>query len=129
METTPLGQSPPLTCSALFEAADATNDEAYYTLGIWPTLAEAIAEISGCSDPGQLGSDGEHEEYCYVEIRQRKMGWSGIGKVVWKITWRAKYTDESDEYTWEVDADPLPNVPAVAPATLDSALPNDIMAG
>lgn len=93
----------------LFEAADATNEEAYYTLGIWSTLEEAVTAISGCCDPCQLGSDGEHEEYCYVEIREREMGWSGLGKVVWKITWRAKYTEESDEYTWEVDADPLPN--------------------
>lgn len=116
METTPLAQSPPLPCSALFEAVDASGDE-YYTIGIWPTLKEAVEAIMSCVEPSDLGSDGEPEEYCLVEIRQRNVGFGGAGKVVWKRTWKMSvYEDESCNYTWTSEVESLLNVRPLAPA-------------
>ena len=110
----PVGQ--PRLVRPLFEAADASNEESYYTLGIWLTLAEAVAAISSCDDPHKLGSDGDIEELCCVEIRERNIGWSGLGEVVWKMTWRYDYDFEDDKVKWMKDFPSLQNAKTEGPA-------------
>lgn len=120
--TTPLAQSPPLPCSALFEAVDASGDE-YYTIGIWPTLEEAVDAIMSCVEPSDLGSDGEPEEYCLVEIRERKVGFGGAGRAVWKRTWKMSgYEDESCNYTWTSEVESLLNAKGMARGAPESPL-------
>ena len=71
------GPSPGPGCS-VFEVVDATDDENYFTLGVFLSLDDAMREVESCDDPDDLGGDhGDHEEYCVVEIRERKIGWGG----------------------------------------------------
>jgi hypothetical protein len=91
-------------CSA-FEIVDCTDDEQYFPLGHWLTLADAIAALDTCKDPDDLPSDGNHDDSCKVEIRKHKLGWSGHGRVVYRREWAQKYDEAKDEYEWYV----LPN--------------------
>lgn len=86
---------------SVFEAADATNEEQYWTLGIWITLQEALTALR-VDDPTDVGCHDadEWDEYRLIEIRERKIGWCGSGKVVAKMEWRATYDEASDEYKW-----------------------------
>lgn len=91
---------------AVFEAVDATNEEQYYTMGIWPSLEGAVAALRerGTNAPGEHGDD-----CCVVEIRQRKVGildWSETGKMVWKFVWEKKYDGGDDTYEWRVSETP-----------------------
>lgn len=81
---------------------DCTDDEQYFPLGHWLTLADAIAALDECQDPDDLGSDGCHDDYCKVEIREHKIGWSGHGKTVYVREWSQKYDEAKDDYEWHV---------------------------
>lgn len=99
-EATPCGQYPASGCS-VFEVVDSTDDENYFTLGIFISLAEAMREVETCVEPDDLGGDhGDHEEYCVVEIRERKIGWGGIGRKVAEYEWKSTYDEAADEYGW-----------------------------
>lgn len=93
--------SPPVTGS-VFEMVDATDDEQYFPLGIWLTLESAMAALDECKEPDDVGSDGCHDDYCKVEIRQHGIGWSGHGKKVYQREWISKYDEAKDEYEWHV---------------------------
>ena len=90
---------------SVFEAVDATSDEQYWTLGIWPTLEAAIAALEGCQEPSDFGCDDhdDYDEVCVVEIREREVGWSGVGKKRATLTWRSKYDEAADEWKWQRD--------------------------
>jgi len=92
-------------CGLVFEAVDATSDEQYWTLGIWMTLEAALAELEGCQEPSDFGcyDHDDYDEVCVVEIRERKIGWSGVGKKLATLTWRRKYDEASDEFRWYRD--------------------------
>lgn len=99
------GQKSMSTGNSVFEAVDATSDEQYWTLGIWPTLEAALAAFAGCQEPGDFGCD-DHDDYddvCVVEIRERAIGWSGVGKKRATLTWTSKYDEAADEYKWQCD--------------------------
>jgi hypothetical protein len=84
-----------------------TDEECYYPIGIWPTLAEAVAYVDGCGDdPNKLASDGIHDDYCRVEIRERQIGPSTHGKKVFEREWVQDYDDATDEYEWRVKPTP-----------------------
>jgi len=85
---------------AVFELRDVTDDEHYFSLGYWPTLAAAVAELDRCTEPDDLDSDGFHEDYCKVEIREHKFGWSGHGKIVYKRDWLLQLNKSRDDYEW-----------------------------
>ena len=91
---------------SVFEAVDCTSEESYYTMGIWPSLEATIAVLR------KLGTDapGEHnEDYCVVEIRERKIGildWSETGKVRWKFAWEKTYESSDDGDGWRVKETP-----------------------
>lgn len=91
---------------SVFEAVDATSEESYYTMGIWPTLDAAVAALRACGTdaPGEHDDDG-----CVVEIRERKIGkldWSETGKMRWKFVWEKKYEASDDSYEWHVTETP-----------------------
>ena len=87
---------------SVFELVDCTDDEQYYPLGHWLTLAEALTALNECLSPVDLCSDGCHEDCCIVEIREHKIGWSGHGKKVYEREWASEYNEAKDEYEWHV---------------------------
>jgi hypothetical protein len=94
------GSYPAPVCS-VFEVVDATDDENYFTLGVFLSLADAMREVESRDAPDDLGGDhGDHEEYCVVEIRERKIGLGGIGREVARYEWKSTYDEAADEYGW-----------------------------
>lgn len=81
---------------------DATDGEQYFPLGHWPTLVDAMNALDECKTPADLGSDGCHDDYCKVEIREHKFGWSGHGDKVHQREWSLKYDEAKDEYEWHI---------------------------
>lgn len=101
--TNPAGStaSPAAPCS-VFEAVDATSGEQYWTLGIWPTLEAALEALESCKEPSDFGCD-DHDDYddvCVVEVRERAIGWSGVGKKRATLTWRSSYDEAADLWRW-----------------------------
>jgi len=92
----------------VFEMVDATDDEQYFPIGIWLTLESAMTALNECKDPDDVGSDGCHEDYFKVEIRQHQIGWSGHGKLVYQREWTNNYDEAKDEYNWIVNTNGIP---------------------
>ena len=63
---------------SVFEVVDSSNEETCWTLGIWPTLQEALAALPevGCNEAD------EYDEHRTIEARERGIGWGGHGKRV-----------------------------------------------
>lgn len=88
--------SPPI-CS-IFELVDATDDETYYTLGMYLDLNEAIDNaVTGDTPPT------DSEEYVLLEIRERPLGFSGCGrdgKLAATVEWKQVLDEEKDDWVW-----------------------------
>ena len=86
----------------IFELVDASNEEAYYTIGVFLSLEDAIKGVASESEPWTLAQEGaEWGDSAKLEIRKREVGklaWSETGEVVWSKTWVCQYDDE--EPTW-----------------------------
>jgi hypothetical protein len=84
----------PATPCSIFELVDATNDETYYTLGLYLTLQDAVDDACvGDSPPTDC-----YEDFATLEVRERKLGYSGHsnnGKKVAVVVWTRDF--ESDE--------------------------------
>lgn len=68
----------------IFEAVDATDDERYYTLGLFLTEPEAMAVLEGDEPP----YNDDDPESVTVEIRRRPLGfepnaWHKIAERQW----------------------------------------------
>lgn len=76
----------------IYEIADSTNDEMYYSQGVFATLEEAVQHITAepCTD--------DADDFCENTVRQRQLGdlTSGVGKVVYRVLW--EYDHESHEW-------------------------------
>lgn len=88
--------------TSIFEAVDTTGIETYHTLGVWPTLEDALAAFADCQDPGDIaGSDDyDYEGVCTVEIRERPFGWCDSGKPRATLRWENVYDEKTDEFKW-----------------------------
>jgi hypothetical protein len=84
----------------VYEAVDATSDEQYYTLGVWLDLATARAALDTVTPDDMPGDHDDYEDVCRVEIRERKLGWGGVGVRVRVWEWRREYDEAADEYRW-----------------------------
>ena len=86
---------------SVFEVVDSSNEETYWTLGIWPTLQKALAalDVENPEDVGCSEAD-EYDEHRTIEVRERKIGWGGSGKRVAKVEWKATWDEPADEYKW-----------------------------
>ena len=91
---------------SLFEMVDATNEEAYYTMGLFATLDEAIR----CATQEQYGMPLTEieDDLVIFEIKERRTGFTGYsvtGKLRATVTWKKKYsdTDEDDDGKWSFD--------------------------
>lgn len=88
---------------SVFEIVDCTDDEQYYTLGLFPTLAAAMSELDTCT-PDDLPRDYEGcDTVCRIEVRERKYGWHvSTGKCVHAREWTSEYNEAKDEYEWRI---------------------------
>lgn len=92
-------QSP--VSSYIYEIKDVTNDEMFYSLGIYTTLGEAVEWLTSFKD--NPPSDGA-EEYCIIEIHRRKLG----GDFKEKVEARFQYSEVPNPegsamgYRWEM---------------------------
>jgi hypothetical protein len=86
---------------SVFEVVDSSNEETYWTLGIWPTLQEALAALD-VENPEDVGCNeaDEYDEHRTIEVRERKIGWGGSGRRVAKVEWKATWDEPADEYKW-----------------------------
>ena len=85
-----------------YEVVDASDDEAYFTLGGFPSLEEAIRGVEfRCRDePITCGYD--RDEFVRIEIREHSRGWNDSTKRVWSKEWINTYDEEKDDYVWSV---------------------------
>lgn len=86
---------------SVFEVVDSSNEETYWTLGIWPTLQDALSALD-VENPEDVGCNeaDEYDEHRTIEVRERKIGWGGSGKRVAKVEWKATWHEATDEYKW-----------------------------
>ncbi len=87
--------------NSVFEVIDFTDDEVYNTLGVFLSLEEAIAAVDECKKPNDFGSPTDCDEFFKVQIMERKVGWSGLGKKVFERTFTGEFIDP-DGYEWKV---------------------------
>ena len=86
----------------VYEIIDRSNEEMYFTIGLFATLEAAIAEVEkqGVSIIDELGDDEAS-----VEIAEREIGkaeWSGTGKVVWSRRWVRDWDEEDEDLEWKI---------------------------
>lgn len=97
-----LGQASMQPLTSVFEIVDATDDEQYFVCDMFLTLEAAIAALDECKDPDEIGDNGCYEEYFKAEIRERRIGWGSIGKMVYERHWEQTYDEAKDEYGWKI---------------------------
>lgn len=78
----------------IFEVVDQTDEERYYTIGLFLTEQEAMSALEANEPP----CDDNGEDAVTVEVRSRQIGWHPHDyKTVASRTWERDYADESDE--------------------------------
>ncbi len=100
--------NPVAVCSSVFEVVDVTSEEVYWTLGVWLTLETAMATLD-VSDPEEISCNDadEYDGYRMIEVRERKIGWGGVGKRIARIEWKRDYVEVADQYVWTRQTIPL----------------------
>ena len=95
--------SPPAVAALqVYEIVDATSDENYFTQGMWLTLDAAIAAIEKLDDPKDMDScQYDDIEFARAEIRERDLGWSATGRVVYVREWSLIEHEDADS-EWNV---------------------------
>lgn len=85
----------------VFEVVDATDEEAFYVQGLFVSLDFALAELDQ-SDPGDIpGFDCPgFEDFRRIEIRERRLGWVGRGKIAAVVEWTLGYNEIDDGLIW-----------------------------
>lgn len=87
---------------SIYEIVDYTNDEMYYSLGVFPDLDTAIKAIDNKNLYELDEFDSRDCGFFTVEIRERAIGWSGNGKAVFSRSWSEVYDEKADEYQWKI---------------------------
>lgn len=86
---------------SVYEIVDVTDEETYYTIGLWSTLedAKAICRLFA-NDPDGLNKSGGND-YCRIVIRHRPVGqYSEEGTDVAEFVWCTAYDEEQDDWAW-----------------------------
>lgn len=90
--------------ATIFEIIDATSDEAYYPIGLFLSLEDAVAQIEGRPRPWELCENAMFDgESAAIEIRKRGIGINTLqnGEIVWSRKWVNKYNEDEDDNLWE----------------------------
>jgi len=97
----------------VFEIADVSDEEAYFTIGVFLSLEEAVAAIEAQAEPWTLCDSAMFAgENASMEIRRKKLNVLdplNNGEVVWSRKWVNLYHEDSDDNVWAVY---FPNVPS-----------------
>jgi hypothetical protein len=91
---------PSFPAGTVFEVVDATNEETYWSLGVFAELARAL-DCADIANPSDIPCR-DHDEWGYsvrLEIRARVLGWTGRGRCVAKIEWTREDSDD-EESRW-----------------------------
>jgi len=84
----------PAEVSSVFEIIEINQcDDNYQPLGIFTTLADAIAVVE---ENGQEICINAPEDWAGVEIKERIIGISDNGRTVWKRSWERIFEDDAD---------------------------------
>lgn len=86
--------------SVIFELIDATDEETYYSLGMYLDLESAIEDaLKGDHPPTDF-----YDDFVRLEVRELKLGFYGAhnsGKCRAQIVWLSEYNESTDEYQWK----------------------------
>lgn len=81
--------------SRVFEVVDATNEELYYTLGVYLNIHEALALLDGKSPP----YSDDNPESVKIEVRERRLGFYPHDyRVLASRTWVRLYDDSPEQW-------------------------------
>jgi hypothetical protein len=90
----------------MFEIADVSDEECFFTIGVFLSLEEAVAAIEAKAEPWQLCESAMFSgEYAAMEIRKKKLEILdplNNGDVVWSRKWVNRYMEESDDNEWQI---------------------------
>ena len=89
----------------IYEVTDTTDEERYYPIGLFLSLADAIWAIDAEYAPWELCElAGEYVDEATIEIRERETGihTRDTGKLLWSRSWYKRYDDATDDYLWTV---------------------------
>lgn len=83
----------------IYELVDATDDEQYYTLGVFTTREGAFAAGTAGDSPPTMQ---EVEDCCILEIRKRPLDSLVPGPISPELTieWSQTYNEDTDEDEW-----------------------------
>jgi hypothetical protein len=73
----------------------------YYPIGVFTSLAEAIQVVEGKAEPWTLSDQADYNDFCRLEVRERKLGLSERGKCVKQWEWTREYNDADDATAWK----------------------------
>ena len=85
----------------LYEAVDATSDEAYYAIGLFVSLDDAVSSIMADGAPWEWCETAMFDgDEAVIEIRERETGIDPLecGKLVWRRKWVRQYDEEADDF-------------------------------
>lgn len=88
--------------NSIFEVVDNTDDERYFPVGVFPTLAEAVAAVQGHASPWNLCQASLDCDFVRIEVRERAFGLAPLdcGKLVKAWEWARRYDGDLDEFAW-----------------------------
>ncbi len=89
----------------LYEIIDSSDEEMYYTIGLFLSLDEAIDKVR---DVG-VGMFDNLDEVAVCHIKEREIGkinWSGVGKNVYECQWVQNFDTDRWELTLILDSRP-----------------------
>ena len=88
-----------------YELCDTSDDEMYFTLGMFRTLDEIKIEITTHDAIGEKISDYS-EDYEELTVVEHKFGWTKIRKEVMTIKRESIFDELIDDYVWKtIDID------------------------
>lgn len=73
-------------------------DDLYYPLGIFLTLADAVATVE---KHGVGVCTMDPDEWAGVEIKERRIGLTSNGRTVWKRSWKRDWSEDAKE-RWKI---------------------------
>lgn len=88
--------------SHVYEVVDSTDDEMYFTIGIYSTLELALAALDQPNPPETFHCHGDWG-YAEFEVRRRPLNaYSEHGRTAASVTWKSLPLEDDDyEEQWE----------------------------
>jgi len=82
---------------SVYQIINATDEEMYFTLGMFPTLEAAVAALEQVENVFHLNNVCD-DDYLVLEIREHQMGWSEHGKCVQRLKYERRYNAVLDVF-------------------------------